>query len=216
VNESAEIEVLPDPRGGPASAYGPVTSVQAAQLDLPPGWLEQVWKPSSLERLARAYWAYLERISLGLLRVHYTRSSRSIVLVHRRLVLLRFRRPSYEIARGIGQVTWLIERGVLVARGGRGRGYLRITVRRLDDQQDGEAGSRVQVIAQVANFYPGLRLAGPIARLGAFIYNQTQLRIHLLVTRGFLRSLARLELPRSKVGALAEPDPRQAEEASRA
>jgi hypothetical protein len=212
---SAEIELLPDPAGGPAGPFGPVTSVQAAELELPPGWLEQTWRPSSLERLARAYWAFLERISLGLLRVRYTSSSRSITLLHRRLVLLRFRRPSYEIARGIGQVTWRIERGLLVAPDGRGRGYLRITVRRLEGETPG-GGSRVQVIAQVANFYPGLRLVGPIAKLGAFIYNQTQLRIHVLVARGFLRSLTDLDLPRSRVGALAEPDPAEAEDASRA
>ena len=54
------------------------------------------------------------------------------------------------------------------------------------------------VSAEVANFYPGLRVGGPLARVGAWIYNQTQMRIHVFVTHGFLRSLANLELPASK------------------
>jgi hypothetical protein len=35
------------------------------------------------------------------------------------------------------------------------------------------------------------------------VYRVTQLRIHVIVTHGFLRSLARLELEPSVVGALA-------------
>ena len=42
------------------------------------------------------------------------------------------------------------------------------------------------------------------ARIGAHIYSATQLRIHVIVTNGFLRSLAKLDLPPSTVGALAE------------
>ena len=39
--------------------------------------------------------------------------------------------------------------------------------------------------------------------IGAWLYGQTQLRIHVLICNGFLRSLARLDLPPSRVGALA-------------
>ena len=56
---------------------------------------------------------------------------------------------------------------------------------------------------EVRNFYPWLRGSGRFARLGAWIYGQTQLRIHVIVCNGFLRSLARLDLPPSRVGALA-------------
>ncbi len=48
--------------------------------------------------------------------------------------------------------------------------------------------------AEVENFYPLLRGSGPFARMGSRFYAATQLRIHVLVTRGFLRSLAELEL----------------------
>ena len=59
------------------------------------------------------------------------------------------------------------------------------------------------VRVEVRNFYPWLRGSGRFARFGAWLYGQTQLRIHVIVCNGFLRSLARLNLPPSRVGALA-------------
>ena len=46
---------------------------------------------------------------------------------------------------------------------------------------------------------------GWFSRIGRLIYNETQLRIHVIVTHAFLRSLASLDLVESTVGALAEP-----------
>lgn len=197
----ATIKVLPDPAGGPAGSNGPVRTVQAAELEVSTAFLEESWTPEYLERLARAYWEYLERISAGLLRVVYEPTARTVTLLTPRLPLLRFRRPEYETAMGLAQVTWPIERGVLVAPAGRGRGYLRIRIIRLPAEEGAET-ARVLVAAEVANFYPGLRLFGSLTRIGAWIYNQTQMRIHVIVTHGFLRSLARLELPESRVGQL--------------
>jgi hypothetical protein len=55
---------------------------------------------------------------------------------------------------------------------------------------------------------------GWFARVGRLLYNETQLRIHVLVTHAFLRSLANLDLATSAVGALAAPEGDQpAEEA---
>ncbi len=204
VSGGAEIRVLPDPAGGPADAFGPVRSVQAAELDVPVEFIERSWKPEYLERLARAYWAYLERFSLGLLKVLYEEHSRTVTLLGR-IPLLRFRSPEYVTPPGLGQVTWPIERGLLVSPSGRGRGYLRITVRRLEREDLAAGRAAVLVSAEVANFYPGLRFGGLFSRIGAWIYNQTQLRIHVLVTHGFLRSLASLDLPESRVGSLLEP-----------
>jgi hypothetical protein len=201
MSEGAEIRVLPDPGGGPAGAYGPVKTVQAAQLELPVDMLEELWRVENLERLARAYWAFLERISLGLLKVIYTPSSRTVVLLSRRIPLLRFRGPSYDVASGLGAVTWPIERGILVAR--RGRGRLRITVRLLEDVPAPEGRAVVWMASEVSNFYPGLRLGGPLVRFGAWLYNQTQMRIHVLITHGFFRSLTDLELPDSRIGSLS-------------
>jgi hypothetical protein len=195
------IRLLPDPVSGVAGADGPVRSVQAAELEVPAFFVATAWRPENLERLARAYWDYLERISLRILRVRYGRASRTVVLLSPRLPLLRFRRPQYVTARDLGQVIWPIERGVLVSRSGRGRGFLRISIRRTgasDARPDAEV---IRIEAEVANFYPGLRFGGRLARLGAWLYNQTQVRLHRMITHGFLRSLSRLELPRSRVGA---------------
>ncbi len=169
-------------------------------MTVEPELLERIWQPLYLERLAHSYWRYLRRISLGLVRVAYARDARSVVLVSRRLVLLRFRPPIYDTGRDFGQVTWPIERGLLVAA--KGRGHLRIAVRRLasDDPPPHPGLGRVQVRAEVENFYPLLRGRGPFSRLGARIYAATQLRIHVLVTRGFLRSLATLDVSPGEAG----------------
>jgi len=44
-------------------------------------------------------------------------------------------------------------------------------------------------------------------RIARWLYANTQSRIHVLVTHGFLRSLAKLELEESAVGRF-DPDPR--------
>jgi hypothetical protein len=194
-----KVTILPDPERGPVTPAGPLRSTQEAEIELPSGELERLWNPTTLERLARAYWSYLGRISLGLLKVGYSESGRFVVLGWRRLVLLRFRPPEFDTGPGFGRVTWPIERGVLVAPDGRGRGYLRIEVRRLTDEEGG-GEAKVRVRASVANFYPLLRGWGWFSRIGTLFYSQTQLRIHVLVTRGFLRSLAAGDLPPLRPG----------------
>jgi hypothetical protein len=180
---------------------GAVSSVQRAELDLPEATLERLWNPEHLERLARAYWQHLSRISLHLLRVVYEPSARVVVLLFRPLALLRFRAPDYEVEGDRASVTWPIERGLLVSREGRGQGYLRISVERVDVPKPGEA--RLLVSAEVENFYPWLRGSGRFARFGTWLYGHTQVRIHEIITNRFLRSLANLDLPPSRVGALA-------------
>jgi hypothetical protein len=187
---------------------GAVRSIQAASLDLPEEELEAIWSPMHLERLARTYWKYLSRVTLGLIRVVYGREERAVVFLTRPFVLLRFHAPEYEIGGGRGIVRWRIRDGILVAPAGRGRdGYLEIDVRREDSERPGYA--RVHVEVEVANFYPAIAMW--IAR---WFYSQTQSRIHVLVTHGFLRSLAKLELEESVVGQLATMGPAVAEEPS--
>ena len=198
----ARVTVLPDPETGPIDTAGAVKSIQEATVEMPTETFREMWKPEYLERLARAYWAFLTKVSLGAIRVVYEPSSRTVVFISRRLPLLRFRKPDYTIGPGLGQVTWRIERGLLVAPNGRGQGMLRITVRS-DMPDDGSHRACVHVRTEVSNFYPFLRGGGWFARIGVRIYSATQVRIHTWVTHGFLRSLARLDLPRSPVGALA-------------
>jgi hypothetical protein len=68
----------------------------------------------------------------------------------------------------------------------------------------------------VQNFYPLIRGSGWFARFGSFLYSFTQLKIHVIVSHGFLRSLARLDLPPSAVGALEEAEGDAEREESRA
>ena len=53
----------------------------------------------------------------------------------------------------------------------------------------------VLVRVAVRNFYPWLRGSGAFARFGAWLYAQTQLRIHVIVCNAYLRSLPRLDFP---------------------
>jgi hypothetical protein len=183
----------------PQSGYsedGALGSRQEAEVTVPRAELEKIWRPEYLERLARTYWSFLSRFSLGLIRVLYSEDSRDVVFLRRPFVLLRFHKPEYQYNSDGGTVTWPINRGVLVARRGRGRGFLRLSVHR-KPAEDGADEVTVVVSSEVVNFYPTLA-----TRLSRWFYEQTQLRIHVIVTHAFLRSLANLELEPSRVGAL--------------
>ena len=194
----AQISDLED-RTAVDAETGAVTSVQTAVLLIDSDALQAIWSAPHLERLARTYWRFLTRATLGLIRVSYTEAERTVVLIGRPLRLLTFQAPEYEMDAQRGLVRWRIERGLLVARQGRsGRGYLQIEVRR--GGAAGEGRERLHVAVEVANFYPSIA-----SGLSLRLYNATQSRIHVVVTYGFLRSLARLDLAESRVGRLAAP-----------
>jgi hypothetical protein len=179
--------------------HGAVRSTQAAELSMPESDLEPIWTPMYMERLARTYWRYLSRVTLGLIRVVYTPTERMVVLIARPIVLLRFRAPEYEMEEDHGVVRWRIRDGLLVAsEGHEGDGYLEIDVRRLPPAAPGTA--RINVEVEIASFYPAIAL-----RIARWFYANTQSRIHVLVTHGFLRSLAKRELEESAVGRFAAP-----------
>ena len=77
---------------------GAVRSVQRAQLLLDERSLGEIWNPENLERLARTYWRFLSRVTLGVIRVHYSAGERSVVLLIPQLRLLTFQAPEYEMA----------------------------------------------------------------------------------------------------------------------
>ena len=196
----ARVQIVQTPEGGSAED-GSVTTKQIAMVTLPNSELERIWNPEYLERLARTYWRFLTRASLGILRVLYKPDSREIVVLFRPLVLLRFHAPEYETSTDRGSVTWRINKGLLVAPMGRGKGFLRIVVERCEPVST-RGLSNLMVSSEVANFYPTIGGWGWFARIGHWLYRQTQLRIHVIVTNAFLRSLARLDLAPSVVGAL--------------
>jgi len=180
---------------------GAVRSVQEADLLIKPEELQEIWTPVHLERLARTYWRFLTRVTLGLIRVRYSQEGRSVVLLTTPLRLLTFKAPEYEMDASRGLVRWRIERGLLVARPGRdGDGYLQIEVSRNPEEKDGRV--LLHVVVSVVNFYPSIA-----SGLGLRLYNTTQSRIHVIVTYGFLRSLARLDLEESRIGHFNESEP---------
>ena len=175
-------------------ADGAVHSVQSADLELPEEALLKLWSADNLERLARTYWRFLTRISLGVVRMHYREDGRDICLFGwPALSLLRFGPPEYELEADRGLVRWRIQRGLLVSpRGCDGQGHLKIAVAHTGP-------NRLHVEVEVAYFYPWIA-----HRLGRWFYENTQSRIHVIVTHGFLRSLAHLDLAPSRVGRLAD------------
>lgn len=192
---------------------GDVRSVQAADLALPQEALDQLWDARHLERLAATYWRFLTRMTLGLVRVRYRPHCRDVMLLGI-IPLLTFQEPEYELDRDRGIVRWRIARGFLVAERGRnGVGYLEIDVQRRESSDyPGEAIAHVEV--EVSNFYPMIA-----SKLSRWLYMNTQSRIHVILTHGFLRSLARLDLSESSVGRFARmddlPDPVPARETVR-
>lgn len=193
------IEGLTDDTGrDPVS--GAVHSIQTATVTTPTARLDAIWSPRHLERFARAYWQYMERFSLNLIRVLYDDDGRYVCLLHRRLCVLGFGVPEYELDGGRGVVRWPIRGGMLAARG-RDQGFLELEVRRYDGagvDRDGEPMTRVEVELEVAHFYPRMS-----SGLAYWIYQHTQSRYHVLLAYGFIRSLGRAELPESAVGRFA-------------
>jgi hypothetical protein len=140
----------------------------------------------------------MRRFSLGLIRVHYTETKRSVILLIPQLRLLTFRAPEYEMEPGRGIVRWRIDRGLLVSGRGRdGNGYLELDFER-DDGEDGE-NVRLHVAVEVANYYP--TLTGASRRF----YVNTQSRIHVLACNFFLRRLVRRDLDRPRIGRFTVP-----------
>ena len=182
---SAELRLYPD-RLGKVQQTGAVESVQEAELRLDQP-ASRLVSQHFLEWAARAYWRLITRFTLGLIRIVSDGGDQCVVLVGRPLVLLRFHAPEYEVSQREGSVTWRIKRGILVSKEGRDSGALRLTVASIGPS---EGGCRMHLTMEVQNFYPWLRGTGPFARVGVWVYAQTQQRIHRAVTRRFLSRLA--------------------------
>jgi hypothetical protein len=198
----ARAVIVSPPKSTVIARDGAVRSVQSAQLTMAQADLERIWSDAHLENLARTYWRFLSRVTLGLIRVVYGPDSRSVVLLSKPLTLLRFDKPQYTIEEGHRAVRWRIRDGLLVTHSGRSCGFLALDVRRQPDDPSGRAKLLIEV--EVANFYASIA-----ARFSTPVYEMTQSVVHVLVTHAFLRSLAKLDLARSKVGALSRaPDPR--------
>lgn len=192
----ARAAIVSPPRSTVIASDGAVRSAQSAELTLAQAELDRLWTAANLENLGRTYWRFLSRVTLGLIRVRYGANERRVVFLGRPFTLLRFEAPEYIVEADHGEIKWQIRDGMLVSRSGRGCGFLGIDVRRLDDGgEDGRARIRIEV--EVANFYPAIA-----SSFSTPVYEATQSSIHVLVTHAFLRSLATLDLARSKVGRM--------------
>jgi hypothetical protein len=202
----ARVTLVKMPSGTTADD-GSVTTKQVADVTMPAAELERIWTTEYLERLARTYWHFLTKISLGILRVRYGPDSRAIVVLTRPFTLLQFHAPQYEKTACGGTVTWPIKKGLLVAPQGRGKGHLRLEIEHIaKPSPEGEVTIRVS--SEVGNFYPLLAGWGWFNKIGRFVYKWTQLAIHVVVTNAFLESLATLDLKESVIGRFRHVDDR--------
>jgi hypothetical protein len=211
----ARAVIISPPKSTVVARDGAVRSVQLAELTLAEADWRRMWNATHLEDLARTYWRFLSRVTLGLIRVVYGENERSVVFLWRPFTLLRFDAPEYDLAPDHGSVRWRIRDGLLVARAGRGCGFLALCVTHLDKAPPSDAADtipgtddgreRLLIEVEVANFYPAIA-----AGFSVPVYEVTQSAIHVLVTHAFLRSLAQLNLAKSKVGRFATPDVRAA------
>jgi hypothetical protein len=182
-----EIRLYPDELGK-VPRTGAIESVQGAELEVGEP-VSRLLNPAFLQWAAAEYWRLITRFTLGLIRVRSDGQDQCVVLLLRPLVLLRFHSPDFDLEEGGGSVTWRIRRGILVSRAGRDEGFLRLSLAPIQSPA-GNGQGRVSAHMEVHNFYPWLRGSGPFARVGVWIYAQTQQRIHRAVTRRFLRRLA--------------------------
>jgi hypothetical protein len=195
---------ITDPAGRPTiDPAGVASSIQAAELTLDADAVDAVLSPAGLDRLGTAYWRFLTRVSLGLIRIVATGDRLLLVLVARPLVLLAFATPDYQLDADRGSVAWPILGGLLAAPdpkrtpgAGAAPGLLRIELRRVGRTPPGLATIAAEVA--VVDFRPAIA-----ARLGRAVYSLTQARIHVALTHAFLRSLARLRPARPNPDPLA-------------
>jgi hypothetical protein len=190
--------IVSPPKSTVIAKDGAVRSAQLAEVTLAEADWRRLWNPTNLENLARTYWRFLSKVTLGLIRVVYGEDERSVVFLARPFTLLRFGAPEYVLHQDYGSVRWQIRDGLLVSRSGRGSGFLALAVTHLGS--DANRRERVLVEVEVANFYPAIAES-----FSTPMYEATQSAIHVLVTHAFLRSLARLNLAQSKVGRFAVP-----------
>ena len=152
-------------------------------------------EPANLENLARTYWRFLSRVTLGLVRVVYGEDERSVRAARRPFTLLRFDTPEYVVEPDHGKVT-LADPRRAARRPGRARLRVPRPRRAPRAEPDGTGAGELHIEVEVANFYPSIAAGFSIP-----VYEVTQSSIHVLVTHAFLRSLATLELAESKVGS---------------
>ena len=83
---------------------GAVRSVQSADLIIPAESIQEIWAPRDLVRLARTYWRFLTRATLGIVQIDYQEDGRQ-VKAFGLIPLLTFHAPEYEMSTDRGIVS---------------------------------------------------------------------------------------------------------------
>ena len=166
--------------------------------------------PTTSSCIARAYWAFLRRMSLGIIRVEYAPASRTVAAFGR-IPLLRFGAPDLRgrVAASAGSTGRSSEACSSLARVAArapcaSRSSAAIGTESTTRPTPPLDPVRLIATVEVENFYPGIRGRGRFARFGAWFYAQTQLRIHVLICNAFLRSIPRLDFPAIDRSAMPE------------
>ena len=136
---------------------GAVRSVQSAELSVSEPDFERLWVAASLEKLARTYWRFLSRVTLGLIRVIYGEDERSVVLLARPLTLLRFGAPEYTSSKATATSAGRSATGSSWLAPGAAAAFCRSTFAR--SRRSTTAAGRpptVRIEVEVANFYPAI------------------------------------------------------------
>ena len=175
-------------------------------MTMPTAAIDAIWSPMHLERLARTYWRFLVRCTLGLIRVEYTEDAALRRAAAPAVACCsRFKAPEYEMDAERGVVRWRIERGVLVAPPGTTpTATCEIDIRRTARRRARHASTSTSR-SRSRTTTRAIALA-----LSRWAYAVTQSRIHVIVTYGFLRSIAKLNLAPSQVGRFETPPARPA------
>ena len=190
-------------------------SVQSAEITIATAELERLWNPDQPREPRPHLLALSHPGDAGLIRVVYGSNERSVVFLARPFTLLRFDAPEYVLEADHGNVRWRIRGGLLVARRSAAAAvasWRSTCAARRTAAPTGRpsCGSRSRSRTSTRRSPPAS--ARPV-------YEATQSALHVLVTHAFLRSLATLNLAKSKVGRLsrdrvrgpgrAQPDPQR-------
>ena len=156
-----------------------VRSIQSADLEMPAEALDEIWTPMHLERFARTYWRFLSRATLG--QGFLLGRFHAVVqdLIQQPQHFSGFRIDSQDVLADIAATVAFADLSQMLRQ-------------RLQ---------RRVIEFEIANYYPSIA-----SRISNWFYRVTQSRIHVLVTYGFLRSVAKLDLEESVVGRFATLD----------
>lgn len=129
------------------------------------------------ERLGRAYWREVQRVTRRLIGVRDDGHSLELRMLGSGPVLLRFGRPRFEASEALASCTYPIEGGLLASR----------PAGEISFAQTG--GSVPTVRSTIRGFFPRLAAREGEPDWTGALYNQLQSRAHVAISRRYFASL---------------------------